>query len=111
MLVTIPLLFLFLGVLQVGFALHVRNTLTACAADGARLGADADRGPGDAQAAARACIDGALSARLVQSVSAGLEGGGTVMAVRVTATLPVLGPLGPAKAISVTGHAVEESAL
>lgn len=110
-LVTIPLVFLFLGVLQVGFALHVRNTVTACAGDGARLGAGADRGPADAAAATRSCVGGALSPSLVQSVVAGHEQGGALVTVRVQATLPVLGPLGPAKAITVVGHAVEESAL
>ena len=34
-LVSVLLLGLFLSVLQVGFALYVRNTLVACAADGA----------------------------------------------------------------------------
>ena len=38
---------LFLGVLQLGLALHVRNTLTAAAAEGARYAANADRGPGE----------------------------------------------------------------
>ena len=39
---------LFVAVLQVGLALHVRNTLISCASEGARLGARAGSGPGDA---------------------------------------------------------------
>ena len=34
--------FLFVGLLQLGFVLHTRNTLIASAAEGARLGARAD---------------------------------------------------------------------
>jgi hypothetical protein len=33
---------LFLGILEIGLALHVRNTLVACAAEGARYAANAD---------------------------------------------------------------------
>jgi hypothetical protein len=32
-----------------------------------------------------------------------------VVVVEVTATLPVLGPLGPATGLTVRGHALEES--
>ena len=44
-LVGVLLTFLFLALLQLGLALHVRNTLVASAAEGARYGANADRNP------------------------------------------------------------------
>ena len=49
MLVSALVLFLFLLVLQVGFLLHTRTVLVAAAQEGARYGANADRGPADAE--------------------------------------------------------------
>ena len=43
---------LFLAVFQLGLALHIRNTLIACASEGARYGARADATPGDGEARA-----------------------------------------------------------
>ena len=42
-LVSVLLVGLFLGVLQLGFVLHTRNLLVASAQEGARYGANADR--------------------------------------------------------------------
>ena len=110
-LVSLLLVILFLGVAQVGVALHVRNTLVACAAEGARHGANGDRGPADAQARTQELIRAALADSYASDVSAGLvvEGGVPLMTVRVRAALPMLGPLGPAGALTVQGHAVEEA--
>lgn len=110
-LVLIVLVVLFLGVLQVGFALHVRNTLTACAAEGARYGANADRTPADGAQRTRELIDGALGSEYAADVTASLDlsTGVPVVVVEVDATLPVLGPLGPSTAVVVRGHALEES--
>ena len=47
-LVSVLLVSLFLLVMQVGFVLHTRNVLVASAQEGARYGANADRGPDDA---------------------------------------------------------------
>ena len=46
------LVLLVLGIAQVGLAIHVRNTVVACAAEGARLAANADRSPADGAALA-----------------------------------------------------------
>lgn len=96
---------------QVGLALHVRNTLVACAAEGARYGANGDRGPADAQARTQELIRAALADGYADDVSAGVvvDGGVPLMTVRVRAALPVLGPLGPGGALTVEGHAVEEA--
>ncbi len=109
-LVTAVVVPLVLGVVQLGLVLHVRNTLTAAASEGARLAATADHGPVDGAERTRAAVAGVLAGRYAQDVSAastavaGLPG--TV--VRVEAEVPALGLLGPAVAVSVEGHAVEE---
>lgn len=103
---------LFLGVLQVGLALYVRNTLVACASAGARYGANADRDPGDGAARARLLIGRSLSWRYASSVTSGVEyhGGAATVFVQVRAPLPVVGLVGPAGVMTVRGHALREGA-
>lgn len=102
---------LFLGVLQVGLALHVRNTLVAAAAEGARYAANADRTPEEGAAYTREVIRGALADSFAQDVAAGYEdvGGAPTVVVEVRATLPVIGFVGPDRALVVRGHAWEEA--
>ena len=52
-LVGVLLTVLFLALLQLGLALHVRNTLVASAAEGARYAANADRTPDEGAAVTR----------------------------------------------------------
>lgn len=101
---------LFAGVLQLTLALHVRSTLVDCAAEGARYGALADRTPADGAARTRELIAVSLSPRFADDVvaEAVTVDGMPVVRVQVTAALPVLGPLGPAGALVVDGHALEE---
>ena len=103
MAVLIPVVF---GILQVALVLFVRNTLASAAAEGARLAATSDRGPDDGAALTREQIDGAVSGRFAQDVSARQVG--TEIEVTVRARVPALGIGGPAVDIAVTGHAVEE---
>jgi Flp pilus assembly protein TadG len=101
---------LFLGVLQVGLFLYVRTTMTAAASDGARLAATADRGPDDGVARTESMIDGAVSARLVDSVQAqtvDLDGRPAVEVV-VHGHMPALGLWGPSVEFTVRGHGIEE---
>lgn len=102
---------LFVAVFQVGLALHIRNTLISCAAEGARLGARADAKPEDGAARARDLISAALSPRFTQGVTAGVveADGVDVVVVTVTAPLPVIGPLGPDGRLRVVGRAFLES--
>ena len=95
---------------QLGLALHVRNTLVAAAAEGARLGAAADRSPDDAAERTRQLIGEALSERFAGGVTAAEvdSPAGPVVQVEVRATLPVVGFAGPARALTVQGHALEE---
>lgn len=109
-LVLVLLVVLLLGLLQVGFALYVRNTLVASAAEGARYAANADRTPEDGAARTRALVAAALGEQYAEDVTAGFEqvGGVTTVVVRIEAPLPVLGPLGVARRLVVRGHAYEE---
>jgi Flp pilus assembly protein TadG len=101
---------LFAALLQIGFVLHVRNTLVASAAEGARYGANADRTPEDGATWARTLITDALGDRYAGDVTAGYEtvGGVATVVVVVRAPVPLLGPLGIADSLEVRGHAYEE---
>jgi hypothetical protein len=107
------LLPLFLGILQLGLFLHLRNTLAACAHEGARQAANFDSNATEGVAVTRDCITGALSAGMAGNISpstvtAGGAGGQPVVVMRVTATMPALGLWGPTFDFSVEGHAVKE---
>lgn len=101
----------FLGVLQVALALHVRATLVDCAAEGARYGALADRTPADGAARARELVRLSLSPRFAERVegSRAVVDGLEVVRVEIVAPLPVLGLLGPGGVVEVDGHALAEA--
>jgi Flp pilus assembly protein TadG len=102
---------LFLGIAQVALVLHVRNTLTSAASEGARYAATFDRGPEDGAAVTRATVGEVLSPRFATAVSASetTVDGYPGVVVRVQARVPALGLWGPAVELSVDGHAVEEA--
>ena len=109
-LVTVVLVPLVLGIVQVALVLHVRNTLTAAASEGARLAATVDHGPADGAAHTRAQVSGVLAGRYADDVTAtqtAVDGYPGVV-VRVRAEVPALGMFGPAVPLEVEGHAVEE---
>ena len=109
-LVSLVLVPLVLGLVQVALVLHVRNTLTAAATEGARYAAAVDRGPEDGVARARAQISEAIADRFAGEVDGRdvtLEGVPTVE-IRVHATVPPLGLWGPGVDLEVEGHAVRE---
>lgn len=104
---------LFLAVLQLGLDYHVRNVLAACAADGARYGANADVASASAGAdAANREIAVALGPAYARAVAARTQDevdGAPVVTVEVTARLPLLAwflPVGPT--VHATGHALLE---
>ena len=103
MVVLVPLV---MGIAQVALVLFVRNTLASAASEGARLAATSDRGPADGAALTRTQIDGAVSGRFAQGVSARQTADG--VEVTVHARVPALGLGGPGIDLVVTGHAVEE---
>lgn len=104
---------LFASVLQLGMVVHVRNTLIDCAAEGARLGARADRDPQDAVDRTRELVASELSRsyahrmRDVRAQQVDREGV-QVVEVIVRAPLPLVGLLGPTGGLTVTGHAYDE---
>lgn len=100
---------LFVAVLQLALAQHVRNTLVDCAGEGARYAASADRDPADGERRTRELIAAALGpgydadVAVVETDVDGLD----VVEVRVRAPLPVLGLIGPTR-LTVRGHGLEE---
>ena len=101
---------LFLAVFQLGLALHIRNTLISCASEGARYGARANATPQDAVARAGQLIRASLTDRYARNITATTTtvDGIQVLQVRVEAPLPVLGPLGPDRVLSVQARAFSE---
>lgn len=99
------------AVIQLGIALYARNIIHDAAVSGAYAAAVVDAGPADAEDAVRGVTGRTLGADVVQGVSVRrttLDGEAAV-AVTVTATLPLIGLIGPQAALEVTGHAPLET--
>ncbi|MGL4175309.1 MAG: TadE/TadG family type IV pilus assembly protein [Dermatophilaceae bacterium] len=109
--VSVVVLVMALAVIQLGLALHTRNTLISCASEGARYGARAGAGPADGESRARDLITASLSARYADDITAAeaVVDGVRVVEVRVRAPVPVIGLLGPDGALDVSGRAFLES--
>lgn len=109
-LVSLLVVLLFLGVVQVALAQHVRSVLADSAAEGARYGAPVGRTPDDAVDRTRELVTADLSARYAAHVEARYvdHDGVPVVEVTVSAPLPVVGLLGPGGVVDVVGHAVRE---
>lgn len=104
------LLVLVAGLLQLGLTLHVRNTVVAAAAEGARVAARADARPGDGAATTARLIDEALRPGYAERIDVAprdLEGL-PVMQVTVTAPLPVIGLVGPGGGLTLSAHSLRE---
>lgn len=111
-LVSLILVPLFLGLLQVGLVLFVRNTAAAAATEGARYAARLDHGPSDGERRTRAQLEGVIGDRFLESVTSTdvvLEGV-AVAEVRVRVRVPALGLWGPAVQVEVSGHGIREVA-
>lgn len=110
-LVSVLVVVLLLAVVQLGMALHIRNTLVSAAGEGARFAAAADRDPEDGAEHTRGLIRQSLPDGYADEVSSGytMVDGVPTVEVEVRADLPVFGWLGPSGALAVTGHAMEES--
>jgi Flp pilus assembly protein TadG len=102
---------LFLGVLQVGLFLYVRNTITAAASEGAHYAAVLNREPSDGEARTRELVQGVVRNELIDSVEAQETeaDGQPVVLVVVKAHMPPLGLWGPGIDFTVEGHAVKET--
>lgn len=104
---------LFLGIVQLGLVLHMRNVVAASAAEAARTAANADRLPRDGEVRAREFVGDALSSDVAEALS--YDGrqtrdasGVVVVEVRVRGPLPLTFlPFGSVS-VDVVGHAVKE---
>lgn len=102
------LIAVFLAILQLTLALHVRNTLMDAAAAGARYGTLADRGPGDGVGRTQDIIRGALSDRFASNVQATAISVGGTPGIRITvrAGIPLIGMIPFAGEFVVHGESV-----
>lgn len=111
-LVSLILMPLFLGLVQVALVLYVRNSVAAAATEGARYAARLDQRPSDGAARTRRQLDGVVGDRFVGDVTARdtIVDGLAVAEVRVRVRVPPLGLWGPAVELEVTGHGIREVA-
>lgn len=100
-----------LSVMQLGLVLHIRNTVTDAAAEGARFGALADNGLADGIARTRDLIAAALGPGYALDVTASygtyLEHPAAIVTVRTP--LPLIGLIGIDDGLEVEGHAAVET--
>ncbi|MHA7305432.1 TadE/TadG family type IV pilus assembly protein [Arthrobacter sp. TMN-49] len=99
---------IFVALLQLALALHVRNTVADAASSAARYGALGDRTAADAHERATMLVGTALGPNYVQDVSVSVEtqNGLNILQVSITAPLPLIGLFGPARSLEMSGHAV-----
>jgi Flp pilus assembly protein TadG len=111
-LVSALLVALFLGVVQLALALHVRVLVVDAAAEGARVAARTDRDLAAGAARTRDLLATALDERYARDVSVRetVRDGLPVVEVTVRAPLPVVGLLGPSGTMTAEGHALDEDA-
>ncbi|HJB10762.1 MAG TPA: pilus assembly protein [Candidatus Brachybacterium merdavium] len=106
-LVAVLIIIIALGVVQAALIMHTRNTLTDAAVQGAHHASLVGSTPQDGAQRAEHLIDERFGRGLGAAATATLDETGTIR-VQVTATLPVVGLLGPAAALSVEGRALDE---
>jgi Flp pilus assembly protein TadG len=101
---------LVLSVLQLGLALHIRNTVLDAAAEGARYGALADRTLEEGAERTRDLISTAIGPGYARDVTVtrGDVLGHPAVAVTVRTPLPLVGLVGIDDGLEVTGHAALE---
>jgi hypothetical protein len=100
-----------LSVIQLGLALHIRNTLLDAAAEGARFAALADNGLQDGVIRTRDLITVALGQGYASNVTAayGSYLGHPAAIVTVRTPLPLIGLIGVDGGLEVAGHAAVEA--
>ena len=99
-----------LSVIQLGLALHIRNTVLDAASEGARFSALADNSLGEGVARSRDLISSAIGTGYADDVTAtyGRYLGHPSAIVTVRTPLPLIGLLGFDGALEVSGHAAVE---
>ena len=112
-LVSVLLVGLFLGILQLAIVLHTRNVLVSAAQEGARYAANADRGPADGAQRTRQAIGEALGTGVrdrmtVTPLPVDVSGPAPIVGMEVSGPVPVFFlPAGPLR-LTVRGHALDE---
>lgn len=101
---------LFFGILQLALIWHVKTTLTSAASEGARYGAAYNRTTADGQRRTGQVIDETFGTDFRDQVTASdsTVSGQPGVEVDVSAQVPVLGFWGPTITVEVSGHAVKE---
>ncbi|WP_147105263.1 TadE family protein [Nesterenkonia populi] len=96
-----------LAVMQLGLALHVRNTMIDAASTGARFGALADRTPEDGSRRTRELISSSVASHFAGEVSHQQVSTpqGQMLQVRVAVEIPVISWAAGFDEWEVTGHA------
>ena len=109
-LVSVVLVPLFFGILQLALIWHVKTTLTSAASEGARYGAAYNRTTVDGQRRTSQVIDETFGTDFRDQVAASdsTVSGQPGVEVDVSAQVPVLGFWGPTITVEVSGHAVKE---
>lgn len=109
-LVSVVLVPLFFGILQLAVIWHVKTTLTSAASEGARHGAMYNRSAPDGGQRTSTVIEDVFGRDFADHVSSRdiSLGGQPAVAVDVVADVPVLAFWGPTVRLEVTGHAVKE---
>lgn len=112
-LVMVPLLVLFLGIVQVGLLLHTRTLLVAAAQEGARYAANADVSLAAGEQRTRDVLAEGLSEAVARRTSVAARplsrDGLQVVEVTVRGRLPLRLLPGAPVELTVRGHALEES--
>lgn len=100
-----------LSVMQLGLALHIRNTVLDAASEGARYGALADNSLADGSRRTRDLIATALGEDYANNVTAryGDYLGEEATVVTVRTPLPLVGLIGIDDGLEVSGHAAVET--
>ncbi|MDO5663035.1 MAG: TadE/TadG family type IV pilus assembly protein, partial [Brachybacterium sp.] len=106
-LVAVLVVLIALLVIQTAVVLHTRNTLTDAAVQGAHSASVLGNGPDDGAARAEQLIAERLGGGYEAGAVARQDADGRIT-VEVTATLPLIGLIGPHGTLQVRGHAIAE---
>jgi Flp pilus assembly protein TadG len=100
-----------LSVMQLGLALHIRNTVLDAASEGARFAALADNDLADGVQRTHDLIETALGTGYAQNISAGYGAyrGQPATIVTVRTPFPLIGLVGIEDGMEVEGHAARET--
>lgn len=100
----------FAAVLQIGLAMHVRNTVVDSAIAGARIAAAADRTEEDGAQHTALLISTAIGAAYADDIAVATTPSGpqTLITVTVRTPVPVVGLVGPGDVWELQGRALAE---